>query len=199
MHGNFEQVMLQQVLPRIERSVDFKSYTWNDYAVHILGDEERELLFVCMADLRMKRRIPFAFLDALRENFGGCYLPDQVQSAIAYGMDKDFKPVLQQLMERYNSPEADRLTMMQQRVADINDELMDGIGKLLERGEKIDLLVERSQALQSRSSSFMRDAGRLRRNIWWKNVRLVAALVCVVIVVIFVIVMASCGITFQHC
>eukprot|EP00408_Alexandrium_pacificum_P044281 CAMPEP_0171244184 /NCGR_PEP_ID=MMETSP0790-20130122/46699_1 /TAXON_ID=2925 /ORGANISM="Alexandrium catenella, Strain OF101" /LENGTH=260 /DNA_ID=CAMNT_0011711255 /DNA_START=83 /DNA_END=863 /DNA_ORIENTATION=- len=188
--GDFEQLMMQQVLPRIERKADaMSSYSWDDLglSVHVLRDEERDVFFVCMADLRMMRRIPLAFLDAVREDFGGRYAPEQVRSARDYGMDRDFKPALQELMETYSSSDADRLSRLRKRIAETNNQLMEGIGKLLERGDKIDDLLERAEDLQSRSVPFMREAGALRRSSWWKNVRFVAALVCLVILVIFII------------
>jgi hypothetical protein len=42
---------------------------------------------------------------------------------------------------------------------------------VLERGERIELLVQSTDNLQTQAFSFKRDAGRLQRSMWWKNVR----------------------------
>ena len=42
---------------------------------------------------------------------------------------------------------------------------------MLERGERIELLVQSTDNLQTQAFSFKRDAGRLQRSMWWKNVR----------------------------
>eukprot|EP00913_Durusdinium_trenchii_P004908 g4555.t1 len=79
------------------------------------------------------------------------YIVDQtadlwfVESAIAYGMQSDFREELQFLLERYNSPDVDRVASMMAKVQHINDHLMESIDKILERQEKIELLVSRSQ------------------------------------------------------
>mmetsp|Transcript_87986 Transcript_87986/g.249265 ORF Transcript_87986/g.249265 Transcript_87986/m.249265 type:complete len:225 (+) Transcript_87986:88-762(+) len=195
--GNFQQATMQ-ILQRLERTVEFKSYVYGEYAVHYIIDEATELWFVCLAEKLMGRRIPFAFLAATQEAFQR-YSSDQVQSAIAYGMQTEFKPVIQHLMEKYNSPDADRVTAMMEKVQHINDTLMEGIDKILERQERIDLLVSRSETLAQSSSSFVREAGHLRRVVWWQNARTLAMLGCAGAVIILIIVMASCGITFQHC
>ena len=43
--------------------------------------------------------------------------------------------------------------------------------QVLERGERIELLVQSTDNLQTQAFSFKRDAGRLQRSMWWKNVR----------------------------
>ena len=44
--------------------------------------------------------------------------------------------------------------------------------QVLERGERIELLVQSTDSLQTQAFTFKRDAGRLHRAMWWKNVRL---------------------------
>ena len=43
--------------------------------------------------------------------------------------------------------------------------------QVLERGERIELLVQSTDNLQTQAFSFKRDAGRLQRSMWWKNTR----------------------------
>lgn len=106
---------------------------------------------------------------------------------------------LRQLLERYNSPDVDRVSSMMAKVQHINDHLMESIDKILERQEKIELLVSRSQVLSDSASSFRRDAEQLRRLVWWGNVRKMAMAAGCLVLVILIIVMSSCGITFSHC
>mmetsp|Transcript_3075 Transcript_3075/g.4803 ORF Transcript_3075/g.4803 Transcript_3075/m.4803 type:complete len:227 (+) Transcript_3075:161-841(+) len=196
--GNFQQATIQ-ILQKLERTAEWKSYLYGEYAFHYIIDESSGLWFVCMAERTMGRRIPFGFLGAVQDAFKQQYSDSQVQCAIAYGMQGAFRDHLKELMEKYNSPDADRVTSMMAKVQHINDNLMESIDKILERQEKIELLVTRSQMLSESSSTFRRDAERLRRVVWWRNARTMALLACLVFVVILVIVMSSCGITFSHC
>mmetsp|Transcript_18160 Transcript_18160/g.41100 ORF Transcript_18160/g.41100 Transcript_18160/m.41100 type:complete len:247 (-) Transcript_18160:172-912(-) len=200
-----QQVTLKDILPGMGRDLDWKSYTYDNphngrnFAFHILADEERDLRFVCFSDAKVMRRVAFAFLVAVQEAFRGSYSIERVQTATDYGMDAEFRPALQQLMDKYNSPEGDRLSGLNEKVKAINETLMESLSKILERREKIDLLVERAGYLESTSISFHRDTGRLRRHMWWKNVRIIAALIGLVIVLLLIIVVAACGITFKNC
>merc|ERR1712217_492976 len=96
---------------------------------------------------------------------------EQFQSAIAYGMQTEFRSDLQGLMEKYNSPNADRLTNAMEKLKHINDTLMESIDKILERQDKIELLVTRSEELSQSSTTFRREAVNLRRDVWWKNTK----------------------------
>mmetsp|Transcript_131518 Transcript_131518/g.262437 ORF Transcript_131518/g.262437 Transcript_131518/m.262437 type:complete len:226 (-) Transcript_131518:61-738(-) len=196
--GNFQQATVQ-ILQKLEHTTEWKSYIYGEYAFHYIVDDASGLWFVCMAERTMGRRIPFAFLGAVQEECLKRFRLEEVQSAIAYGMQHEFRPALQHLMERYNAPDADRISAMMEKVQHINDNLMESIDKILERQEKIELLVSRTETLAQSSGSFVREAGRLRQVLWWQNARTVVILCAIVAVAVLIIAMASCGITFEHC
>ncbi|CAE7038582.1 vamp7B [Symbiodinium sp. CCMP2592] len=196
--GNFQQATIQ-ILQKLESTSEWKSYIYGEYAFHYIVDQTLNLWFVCMAERLLGRRIPFGFLQAVQDSFCGCYGHEQVESAIAYGMQGDFREQLKTLMEKYNSPEVDRVASMMAKVQHINDHLMDSIDKILERQEKIDLLVHRSEVLSASASSFRRDAEHLRRRVWWQNARTMAVMACVLVFVILVVVLSSCGFSLSHC
>lgn len=197
MSGNWQQAAIQ-CLPKLEPTVDFKSYIYNEYGFHYIIDEGGTW-FVCMAEQEMGRRLPFAFLQKVLESFKQRYTDAQVASAIAGSLQAEFRPELQTLMEKFNSPEADRVAAMSEKVKNINDNLLDSIDKILERQEKIELLVDRSQSLSDSSASFRREAEQLRRVVWWRNVRTMGILGLVAFLAIIIIVMMACGPTFASC
>lgn len=53
------------------------------------------------------------------------------------------------------------------------------VEKVLERGEMFDLLVDRTDKLQRNAVKFERTATKLRKAVWWRNVKLWALLVLV--------------------
>jgi len=69
--------------------------------------------------------------------------------------------------------------------------------QVLERGERIELLVDKTDHLQSESFSFKMDASRMKKKMWWTNVRWMAALAAVVLVIIYVVIAIVCSPTFQ--
>ncbi len=70
-------------------------------------------------------------------------------------------------------------------------------GQVLDRGERIELLVDKTDHLQSESFAFNREARVLRRRLWWKNARLLAAAGALVLLIVYVIVAVACSPTFQ--
>jgi len=192
VQGTFQQATVQ-ILQRIEATGEWKSYIYGEYAFHCLMESGTGLWFVCMSDRAMGRRLPFALLAALQESFNQWYAPPQIASAVAYGMQAEFGGEVQALVEKYNSPDADRVASLMQKVQHINDNLMENIDKILERQEKIDVLVNRSQMLHDSSVSFRREAERVRRVVWWRNARMLVCIFVIVVLAIILIVMASCG------
>eukprot|EP00929_Paragymnodinium_shiwhaense_P059430 TRINITY_DN29767_c0_g1_i1.p1 TRINITY_DN29767_c0_g1~~TRINITY_DN29767_c0_g1_i1.p1 ORF type:complete len:267 (+),score=71.23 TRINITY_DN29767_c0_g1_i1:112-912(+) len=196
--GNFQQATLQ-ILGRLDPIEDWTSYLYGEYAFHCVHDASSGLSFVCMADPKMLRRIPFAFLSNLQESFLARYPREKTATAEEYEMHTQFRGELQTLMDKWNAPGADRLTAMMQKVQHINDSLMESIDKILERQEKIDILVKSSELLSQSSSSFVREANTLRRVMWWRNAKTLALIGGICLLAVLVLVMAGCGFTFKHC
>ena len=60
---------------------------------------ENNITYLCLTDEAEKRRIAFGFLDDIKERFLATY-GSRAQTAIAYAMNSDFGPVLQERMVR---------------------------------------------------------------------------------------------------
>ncbi|KAG7168039.1 Synaptobrevin-B-like [Homarus americanus] len=75
------------------------------------------------------------------------------------------------------------------QIAEVTDVMRDNVGRLLERGDQLDNLQDRSEGLATTSDQFRTSATRLRRNMWWQNTRAkmcIGGVVTVVLLVIFV-------------
>merc|ERR1739844_555970 len=113
------------MVQKFKSNVEMNSYIYGEHAFHYIIDESTGLWFVCMADRAMGKRIPIAFLGATQEQFKSQYTVDDVQAARAYGMTRQFASVIQGLMEKFNSPEADRVTHLTEIVNKIKDDAME--------------------------------------------------------------------------
>lgn len=190
-------------LELLDASVPCKSYVGGEYMFHYIIDDSTGIWFVCIADRNMGRRLPFAFLDALHTRFfephRGGYTKEQAQAADAYQLHEQFKVHMKELIDGYNSPSADRMARVKEEIKHRTDELMENIELILERQDHIDEIVTQTEQLTNASFQFHRDARVMARTMWWRNARTVVILVLIVVLVIFGIVWASCGITFEHC
>jgi vesicle-associated membrane protein 7 len=152
-----------------------------------------------MADDSFGRRIPFAFLEDLKTRFTALYTPEQVSTAIAYGMN-EFSRTIAERMDFYsNNIGADKYRQVHGEIEQVKDVMVQNIGKysmehyylmmlmlyierVLERGERIDLLVDRTDQLSQAAFTFRRQSTALKRAMWWKNVKLMAMLGLVLVV-----------------
>ncbi|XP_077994977.1 vesicle-associated membrane protein 3-like [Glandiceps talaboti] len=65
--------------------------------------------------------------------------------------------------------------------------LRDNIDKVLERGEKLDTMVDRTEDLQAGAEQFQKTSKKVKRAYCFKNVKMTCLLIVVIIVIIAVI------------
>ena len=66
--------------------------------------------------------------------------------------------------------------------------MMENIEKVLDRGEKLEVLVDKTESLRYQADQFQKSGKALRNKMWWQNIKmklLVGLIVSIVIVVIF--------------
>ena len=68
--------------------------------------------------------------------------------------------------------------------------MVDNIERVLERGEKIELLVDKTDNLRFQADRFHKTGRSLRSKMWWQNMK-VKLLILVIVILIAVIIFAS--------
>ncbi|XP_063601011.1 vesicle-associated membrane protein 4-like [Penaeus indicus] len=84
---------------------------------------------------------------------------------------------------------SDKLKDVRVQIAEVTDVMRDNVGRLLERGDQLDNLQDRSEGLATTSDQFRTTATRLRRNMWWQNTRAklcIGVTVAVILLLIFI-------------
>lgn len=71
--------------------------------------------------------------------------------------------------------------------------MTENIERVLERGERIDLLVDKTDRLGVGAHDFRVRSRGLKRRMWWKNMKLMVLLVVVVVFLIYLFVGFGCG------
>lgn len=104
-------------------------------------------------------------------------------------------------MSTYNTaPPADSLTAARREIDSVKDIMTENIERVLERGERIDLLVDKTDRLGGSARDFRVRSKNLRRQFWWKNVRLMVLLGVVVVFLLYIFIGFGCGLpSFQKC
>lgn len=128
-----------------------------------------------MTSVRL-RRMPFTFLAELQQKFLNTAPPSTSQSEPpAYSLQGTFGPIIAQLMDTYNTaPPTDELTRAQAELAQVKDIMVQNVEQILSRGERIELLVDKTDNMANQATAFRRGARTVRRGMWWKNTKVVA-------------------------
>ena len=157
------------------------------------------MTFLCMATEETRRRVTFAFLEDVMKAFREQY-SDVEQSALAFSLNDSFSPVLKAKMEFYSSgPTSDNITAVQARIDSVKDIMVDNIDRVLERGEKIELLVDKTDRLNQQAFKFEKTSRNLKNDLYWRAVRNRCIAFTVVCLIIFFIIVIVCGIDFKGC
>eukprot|EP00963_Diacronema_lutheri_P000272 scaffold17_cov354-Pavlova_lutheri.AAC.44 len=118
-----------------------------------------------MAEEDFGRRVPFVFLEDVRQTFVAKYGPQALHAA-AYALNEEFSRVLSQKMNYYNTnPQADTIGRVRKEISEVKNIMVENIELVLERGEKIDLLVDKTDSLQDETFRFRRQARRIKQEI----------------------------------
>ncbi len=105
--------------------------------------------------------------------FAQKYGLDIPQRAIAFSLNEEFSKVIQDRMDYYNSAgsHVDSISAVQNQIEDVKEVMVQNIEKVLERGEKIELLVDKTDRLNQQAFRFESSSRKLRAAMWWKNAR----------------------------
>lgn len=181
----------KQILDKIPGDNDSHvSYSQDRYIFHVKRTDG--LTVLCMADDTAGRRIPFAFLEEIHQRFVRTY-GRAVLSAQPYGMNDEFSRVLSQQMEYYsNDPNADRINRLKGEMSQVRNVMIENIDKVLERGDRLELLVDKTNNMQGNTVRFRKQARRFRSTVWWKNVKLTVALIVILILIVYVVMAFVC-------
>jgi len=154
-----------------------------------------------MSDEQNKPRVPFAFLNDMKELFISKYGLEVPQRAIAFSLNEEFAPKIQERMDYYNSAgsNVDGLSAVKNQIEDVKGVMVENIEKVLERGEKIELLVDKTDRLNQQAFKFESSSKRLRQAMWWKNARYAAFMIVAGGFLVFFVAGLVCGFDFHRC
>ena len=131
--GNFPTIT-RVLLAKIGDSDGKMSYVYDQHCFHYIVDNG--LIFLCMCDDLNKRRVPFSFLEDIKEKFTTAY-GQRAQTAIAFTMNDSFGPVLKEQMDYFESNNGDNFSAIHEKLDDVKNVMVQNIDLVLERGEKV--------------------------------------------------------------
>jgi hypothetical protein len=91
------------------------------------------------------------------------------------------------------SARVSKLDAANAKMREVRLTMVDNIARVIDRGEKLDDVLAKSDGLRTTADAFHRTARRLRSRMWWANVRTALAVFLVALAGVVVIFFAACG------
>ncbi|KAL2089358.1 hypothetical protein ACEWY4_014046 [Coilia grayii] len=85
-------------------------------------------------------------------------------------------------------PKNDKIRQVQSQVDEVIDVMQENISKVIERGERLDDLQDKSESLSDNASAFSSRAKQLHRRMWWRDVKMKAVIALVVVILLVIII-----------
>lgn len=189
--GNFSSIT-RVLLKKIPAEDGKLSYVYDQYIFHYVVS--RGMTYLCMTDQNYSKILSFQFLAEVESEFLRLY-GSRWQTAVAYSFNGDFSKVLSRLVQEYSNKrqEDEKLTMIRGQVEDIRGIMSRNIELVLERGEKIELLVEKSELMEQHAMKFSKQSTKLKRKFCCKNAKMTILLILVFLAILYFILCAACG------
>uniref|UniRef100_A0A3Q3SHV5 Vesicle-associated membrane protein 4 n=1 Tax=Mastacembelus armatus TaxID=205130 RepID=A0A3Q3SHV5_9TELE len=85
-------------------------------------------------------------------------------------------------------PQNDKLKQVQSQVDEVIDVMQENISKVIERGERLDDLQDKSESLSDNASAFSSRAKQLHRRMWWRDMKMKMIIALVVVALLLIII-----------
>ncbi|MFQ6631624.1 hypothetical protein Gotur_008675 [Gossypium turneri] len=191
----------RRVLEKLPEEADSRlCFSQDRYIFHILRSDG--LCFLCMANDNFGRRIPFSYLEDIHMRFMKNYGKVAHYAPAYAMNDEFSRVLHQQMEFFSNNPSADTLNRVRGEVVPrqlfslhnvfeiqisnpvgmrffnltnkipIRTIMVENIEKILERGDRIELLVDKTATMKDGAFHFKKQSKRLRQALWMKNAKL---------------------------
>lgn len=190
--GNFSEIS-DLVISKIPPGDGKMTYSHGDYLYHYIS--ENNIIYLCITENGFSRGDAFQYLEKIQSKFNKKF-GTRAQTASAYSLNTEFSLVICEEMKKFNNPEQnnpDKISTLREEVDQVKDIMVRNIDELVERGEKLDLLVDKTENLSASAVTFKTASTNLQRKMWWKNMRLTLGVGVGVLLLLYIIVSLSCG------
>jgi len=96
------------------------------------------------------------------------------------------------------APGNQRTAALQAQIDDTVGVMRDNINKVSQRGERLDSLQDKTDNLAVSAQGFRRGANRVRKQMWWKDMKMRMCLIAGIIILLMIIIIPAVVATRPH-
>jgi vesicle-associated membrane protein 7 len=157
---------------------------------------EDGITFLCLCHQNSEMRRVYGFLEDVKSLFMTKFR-QEAYTAHTFALNSSFAPVLEDRLNYYNyDPEAlmtDALGRVQKKAQENMGQMQNNIDMVLERGEKIDILVEKTEALDQNAFKFEKSAKAVKHSMLCKRIKTYICIGVTLLILLYVILAFLCG------
>ncbi|KFM77013.1 Vesicle-associated membrane protein 7, partial [Stegodyphus mimosarum] len=158
--GDYE-TEVNAFLPSIPVERNMKSgYVSGIFTYHILVEDL--LIYICAAETEFGKNVPFAFLKEIKTRFTSGSLAIRALTATEHEFDRDFSYILKDQMIKYSTDApVDGVGRVKKQVEEVMSVMSDNIEKVVDRGERLESLLDKTNELELSSTQFSATAKKV--------------------------------------
>ncbi|GAB2295715.1 hypothetical protein Dimus_029869 [Dionaea muscipula] len=189
--GNFTSIA-SQCLQKLPASNNKFTYNCDGHTFNYLV--ENGFTYCVVAVESAGRQIPIAFLEQVKDDFHKRYGGGKAATAAAKGLNKEYGSKLKEHMKycTEHPEEISKLAKVKAQVSEVKGVMMENIEKVLDRGEKIELLVDKTENLHSQAQDFRKQGTKMKRKMWIDNMKMKLIAFGIIVSLIFIIFLSVC-------
>lgn len=189
--GNYDQILIQ-VIPKLIKTNGIKmTFNYEDFCFHYVYDNT--ITYFCITQNAFDQSKAFQFLLRIKNKFEQQY-QKRIHTALPFAFHAEFLPTLAIETKRYSENLSfDKINEIEEQIDETKQILCEDIDRLIDRGESLHLLVDKSDQLSNTSVSFKVASRQLKSSFYWKHIRMIVGVFVLALIGIYLIVSYSCG------
>lgn len=172
------------------------------YVIKAKGDQwPLGLVYFAVTRNTADRRSCFMFLFKLEKLFEEKYVgklasTDTVEALLN---NSDLEKDVADLTAEAEQGDSNVTEQTKKELDQVKNIMVENVERLLERGERINLLVSKTDRMNHNAEAFRRRTVHLRRNMWWQNVKYMTFGIFACLLTLYLLLAFVCGLFFERC
>ena len=189
--GTFDQACinyLKQIGPNSSGVASIDDY-------YIIFLNEANITYMVMTDNTYPKEAALGCLESIKKEFQSTYSNTDFESVSNFGLNDQFQSKLRMKFDYFNANQDvsdESIGRLKEQLSQFKDEVLDASGLLNARGEKIKVLDEKADSLSRDSSNFYNQSKRVKRAELMRKFKLYAAIIGVILLIIYIIICFTC-------
>ena len=193
--GTFNQICLNY-LKNIEPNSS-KAVKVDDYIIFYIN--ENCVTFLIMTGKSYPKEAAVGCLQSIKREFNQAYEGRDFDGELNYGLNDEFREKLKLKFNYFNENKDvtdDKLGNLKDQLNLMKDDIITASGLLDERGDKVKVLDDKADVLSRDSNTYYKQAKRVKQAEQWRKYKMYAAIGCVALLLIYIIIGITCGFAF---